>query len=73
MTSSPGTCCTGGATVAVLWEPTLVRVQDEYLTLHGFERLEERSMAQEWRLKPHVVQPWVGNGAMGSKMASMGS
>ncbi len=47
------TCCQGGSTVAKLWEPMLVGVRDNDLTLHGLERLEEASMAQEWRLRPH--------------------
>ena len=49
------TCCQGGSTVAKLWEPMLVGVRDSDLTLHGLETLEDASVSQEWRLRPHTT------------------
>jgi hypothetical protein len=54
-------CCTGGGTVAQLWEPVLANIREEDMTLHGFERLEDASVVQEWRLRPHMAAPWTGD------------
>jgi hypothetical protein len=56
------TCCTGGSTVAALWEPMLVRVKDNELIFQGFESLNDAAMVQEWRLRQHVVPSAAGAG-----------
>jgi len=48
-------CCLGGSTVGYLWEPTLSHLGDDDLTLHGYERMGDAGVVQEWRLKPHCV------------------
>lgn len=48
-------CCFGGSTLGELWEPVLSGVGSEDFTLHGFERLGEAGLVQEWRLQPHSV------------------
>lgn len=48
-------CCFGGIIVAELWDPVLVRVNDEHLTLRGVERSGDAAVVQEWRLRPHSV------------------
>ena len=48
-------CCAGGSEVAVLWEPTLVRVDTDSLLLQGFEKSGEQSVVQEWIVKPYFA------------------
>jgi hypothetical protein len=55
------TCCTGGGEIASLWEPALLQIREEDLTLQGFECLDHGSMVQEWLLRPHFVPPWNGD------------
>jgi hypothetical protein len=54
------TCCTGGVTVASLWEPTLVRVKDNELVFQGFESMNDAAVVQEWRLRQHVLSSIAG-------------
>lgn len=54
------TCCFGGSLVAELWEPVLVRLGEEDLTVRGVERLGEAAVVQEWQLRPHFVAPLRG-------------
>ena len=49
------TCCQGGSVVGRLWEPMLVGVRENDMMLRGLEKLNEASMAQEWRLRPHAT------------------
>ena len=51
------TCCYGGMVVGELWEPMLVRLGEEDLTVRGVERLGEAAVVQEWQLRPHFVAP----------------
>jgi hypothetical protein len=48
-------CCAGGSEVAVLWEPTLVRVDADSLLFQGFEKAGEQTVVQEWVVKPCVA------------------
>jgi hypothetical protein len=48
-------CCVGGSEVAVLWEPTLVRVDADSLLFQGFEKAGEQTVVQEWIVKPYVA------------------
>lgn len=48
-------CCTGGSEVAVLWEPTLVRVDADSLLFQGFENAGEQTVVQEWIVKPYFA------------------
>lgn len=48
-------CCVGGSEVAVLWEPTLVRVDADSLLFQGFEKAGEQTVVQEWVVKPYVA------------------
>jgi hypothetical protein len=48
-------CCVGGSEVAVLWEPTLVRVDSDSLLFQGFEKAGEQTVVQEWVVKPYVA------------------
>lgn len=48
-------CCVGGSEVAVLWEPTLVRVDADSLLFQGFEKVDEQTVAQEWVVKLYVA------------------
>ena len=57
------TCCFGGSVVGELWEPVLVRLGEEDLTVRGVERLGEASVVQEWQLRPHLVAPLRGGHA----------
>jgi hypothetical protein len=47
-------CCVGGSEVAVLWEPTLVRVDTDSLLFQGFEKAGEQTVVQEWVVKPYI-------------------
>lgn len=49
------TCCFGGLVVSELWEPELVAIGDDDVTLRGFERAEGAGLVQEWRLRPHSM------------------
>ena len=55
------TCCFGGSVVGELWEPVLVRLGEEDLTVRGVERLGEAAVVQEWQLRPHFVAPLRGS------------
>jgi hypothetical protein len=48
-------CCVGGSEVAVLWEPTLVRVDADAFLFQGFEKSGEQTVVQEWVVKPYVT------------------
>jgi hypothetical protein len=48
-------CCVGGSELAVLWEPTLVRVDADFLLFQGFEKAGEQTVVQEWVVKPYVA------------------
>ena len=48
-------CCVGGSEVAVLWEPTLIRVDADSLLFQGFEKAGEQTVVQEWIVKPYVA------------------
>ena len=48
-------CCFGGSTLGEIWEPVLSRLGTDDLTLHGYERLGDAGVVQEWRLRPHYV------------------
>ncbi len=48
-------CCVGGSEVAVLWEPTLVRVDSVSLLFQGFEKAGEQTVVQEWVVKPYIA------------------
>jgi hypothetical protein len=48
-------CCVGGSEVAVLWEPTLVRVDADAFLFQGFEKAGEQAVVQEWVVKPYVT------------------
>ena len=48
-------CCYGGIEIAQLWEPVLIQIGRDDLTFHGFERLGDAAMVQEWRLRPYFV------------------
>lgn len=48
-------CCFGGSTLGEIWEPVLSQIGAEDFVLHGFERMGEAGLVQEWRLKPHSV------------------
>lgn len=52
------TCCFGGETVAMLWDPVLARIGNEDITLRGVEQSTEAAVVQEWRLRPSCVDPW---------------
>jgi len=41
-------CCTGGSEVAVLWEPTLIRVSADSFLFQGFEKADQQTVVQEW-------------------------
>jgi hypothetical protein len=47
-------CCVGSSELAVLWEPTLVRVNADSLMFQGFEKAGEQTVVQEWVVKPYV-------------------
>lgn len=47
-------CCVGGSELAVLWEPTLVRVDTDSLLFQGFEKAGEQTVVQEWVVKPYI-------------------
>ncbi len=46
-------CCQGGAEVAALYEPTLIRVAADSFLFQGFEKAGEQGTVQEWIVKPH--------------------
>jgi hypothetical protein len=48
-------CCAGGSEVAVLWEPTLIRVDADAFLFQGFEKVDEQTVAQEWIVKPYAA------------------
>ncbi len=48
-------CCVGGSELAVLWEPTLVRVDADSMLFQGFEKADEQTVAQEWLVQPYVA------------------
>ena len=48
-------CCQGGLEVAVLWEPTLIRVDEKSMLFQGFEKAGEQGTVQEWVVEPHFV------------------
>lgn len=45
-------CCTGGSEVAVLWEPTLIRVSNDSFLFQGFEKADQQTVVQEWVVEP---------------------
>jgi hypothetical protein len=47
-------CCRGGLTVAVLWEPVLIRVNEESMLFQGFEQAEGQAVVQEWVVEPDI-------------------
>jgi hypothetical protein len=49
-------CCFGGTTLCEMWEPVLGQIGAEDFMLHGFERMGEAGLVQEWQLKPHSVR-----------------
>lgn len=49
------TCCHGGSTVAVLWEPGLIHVTDDAFLLQGFEKVGGQGAVQEWVLVPYFA------------------
>ncbi len=48
-------CCQGGLEVAVLWEPTLIRVNEKSLLFQGIEKTGGQGTVQEWIVEPHFV------------------
>jgi hypothetical protein len=46
-------CCQGGADVAALYEPTLIRVAENAFLFQGFEKAGEQGTVQEWVVEPH--------------------
>ena len=48
-------CCVGGSEVAVLWEPSLIRVDATSLVFQGFEKADEQTVAQEWLVQPYIA------------------
>ena len=46
-------CCTGGSEVAVLWEPTLIRVSADSFLFQGFEKADQQTVVQEWVVEPY--------------------
>ena len=48
-------CCFGGSTLGEVWEPVLSRLGADDLTLHGYERLGNAGVVQEWLISPHCV------------------
>lgn len=48
-------CCIGGSEVAVLWEPTLIRIDAGTFVLQGFETAREQTVVQEWILAPYFA------------------
>jgi hypothetical protein len=51
-------CGFRGDTVAELWEPVLSRMSQEDLTIRGLEHKSNAGYVQEWRLRPHHLDPW---------------
>lgn len=49
-------CCIGGAEVAELWEPALVRIDALCLVIQGFEKTGSTAVAQEWVIQPYVAE-----------------
>lgn len=48
-------CCVIGSVIAVLWEPTLVRVEADAFLFQGFEKVGEQTVVPEWVVKPYVA------------------
>jgi hypothetical protein len=48
-------CCTGGIEVAVLWEPTLIRVSADSFLFQGFEKADQQTVVQEWVVEPYFA------------------
>lgn len=47
-------CCFGGS-VFGLWDPTLIRIDDQEMTIRGMAHSGDAAVVQEWRLRPHCV------------------
>lgn len=48
-------CCVGGSEVAVLWEPTLIRVTADSFLFQGFEKADQQTVVQEWQVEPYFA------------------
>lgn len=60
-------CCSGGSEVAVLWEPTLIRVNADSFLFQGFEKADQQTVVQEWVVEPYFA----GNGSSSPSIAGL--